>query len=337
MKKLDELNYYEILQIPSGASNETIEHAYGEALSIYGEDALATYCLFSDNDRENILELVEKAYMTLINEDKRAAYNDELAASGRLKEPILPKDSKHPSTLFLSDYQNREKHRNNLKLHVQRTETDSYSQEIAQLLDICSKDIELLNKDRQGVKNRLKLLDMKEKIHNNGMVAGLEPELLTVCTEIEKSSLRRQRKISIIIFSYTLFAHASFITLAVSNAIILPGFNIPYTVLLMGLIGCIFGMWLRLPNIGSKQSLRYDLIVWFVICPPVAVTAAGLSFGIAQVLLPLFQIVLPDESWIFWLLAFAFGFVNWVYVYDKLSGIFAKRRRRDQQSKPECS
>ena len=337
MKKLDELNYYEILRIPSGASTEAIEQAYGEALSIYGEDALATYCLFSESDRENILERIEKAYLTLSSEDKRAAYNDELAASGRLHIPIAPKGQKNPSTIFLADHLKRERRLNNQNVDVQSTETDSYSQEIKQLLDSCSNDIELLNKDRQGVKNRLKLLEIKEKIHNKGMLAGIEPELLAMLTEIEKSTLRRQRKITIIIILYSLFALAGFIALAVSNAIMLPGFNIPYTVLLMGLIGCIFGMWLRLPNIRSEQSLRYDLTIWFVICPPVALTAAGLSFGIAQVLLPLFQIVLPDESWIFWLLAFAVGFVNWVYVYDKLSSIFAMRRRRDKQGKPECS
>ena len=313
MKNLNGLNYYEILQIPFDASIAEVEQAYKDALSIYGEDALPTYCLFTEHERENILKLVEKAYLTLTDEDKKAAYNDELAASGQFSKAIVPTDRKASSPSSLSSYLKNEKH--------------LYSREIVQLLDSCKNDIDLLKKDRQGIKNRLKWLRIKEKLQNKNIFPELEPELLAILTEIEKSLLRWQRKISVIIISYTLIAIAGFIILTTTNAIMLPGFNIPYTVLLMGLIGCVFSMWLRLPNIRSELSLQYDLTVWFIICPPVAVVASGLFFGIAQILLSLFQIDLSDESWTFWILAFVVGFVNWVYFYDKLRGGFTSRGR----------
>ena len=59
MKSFDGLNYYEILQIPLGASYIEIKRAYRDALSIYEEDALATYFLFSDDERDNILKIIE--------------------------------------------------------------------------------------------------------------------------------------------------------------------------------------------------------------------------------------------------------------------------------------
>jgi len=321
MKNLNGLNYYEILQIPFEASIAEIEQAYKDALSIYGEDALPTYCLFTENERENILKLVEKAYLTLIDEDKKAAYNDELAVSGQFSKPIIPKDQKAASPPSLSSYLKREKH--------------LYSREIMQLLDSCKKDIDLLKKDRQGIKNHLKWLSFSEKLRNKSGFSELEPELLAILTEIEESSRRLQRKISVINISYTLIAIAGFIILTNTNVIMLPGFNVPYTVLLMGLVGCIFSMWLRLPNIRSEQLLQYDLTVWFIICPPVAVVASGLFFGIAQILLSLFQIALSDESWIFWILAFVVGVINWVYFYEKLRGVFTSRCRTKKKKQSE--
>ena len=71
MKGLDGLNYYEVLQIPVSASFLEIKRAYKEALSIYSEDSLATYCLFSDDERDTILTIIENAFLTLIDKDKR--------------------------------------------------------------------------------------------------------------------------------------------------------------------------------------------------------------------------------------------------------------------------
>ena len=65
MKSFDGLNYYQILQIPVNSSFIEIKRAYKEALSIYGEDSLATYSLFLNEERDNILNVIEKAFFTL--------------------------------------------------------------------------------------------------------------------------------------------------------------------------------------------------------------------------------------------------------------------------------
>ena len=89
MKKFEDLSYYEILEIPVQASSYEIREAYKEALSIYTEDSLTTYSLFADDEREKILEKVEEAFLTLIDEVKRADYDKMLVDSGKLEEEIL--------------------------------------------------------------------------------------------------------------------------------------------------------------------------------------------------------------------------------------------------------
>ncbi len=131
-----------------------------------------------------------------------------------------------------------------------------------------------------------------------------------------------QRNVSIVIFSYTLIALMSFILFSITDAIILPSFNIPYSVLLMGLVGCLVSMYIRLPNIRIRQPLSYDPTVWFIISPLVAIIMAGIFFGIVQIFLPVFQVDLYDESWFFWVLAWVAGFVDWVYFYERLSNGF---------------
>ena len=89
MKKFEDLSYYEILEIPVEASSYEIREAYKEALSIYTEDSLTTYSLFADDERDKILEKVEEAFLTLIDEVKRADYDRMLVDSGKLDEEIL--------------------------------------------------------------------------------------------------------------------------------------------------------------------------------------------------------------------------------------------------------
>ena len=72
MKKYEELNYYETLEIPFGASPFEISQAYKDALSIYNEDSLITYSFFDDDERDRILKKIEKAFFILIDQKKRA-------------------------------------------------------------------------------------------------------------------------------------------------------------------------------------------------------------------------------------------------------------------------
>jgi DnaJ-class molecular chaperone len=87
MKKFDGLNYYEILKIPMTSSYLEIKRAYKDALSLYSEDSIVTYSLFSKEEREKIKDDIENAFSTLTNDQKRAAYDQMLVDSGQVRPP----------------------------------------------------------------------------------------------------------------------------------------------------------------------------------------------------------------------------------------------------------
>jgi len=90
-KKFARLNYYEMLDLKPDATSFEIRRAYDAALQLYKTDSLSSYSLFSPEERKSILDLLEKAYLTLINEKKRQDYDDELIRSG-----IIPETAKKP-------------------------------------------------------------------------------------------------------------------------------------------------------------------------------------------------------------------------------------------------
>jgi len=99
MKKFDELNYYEILKIPMNSSYFQIKQAYKDALSLYDQDSVLTYSLFTREERDEILKKIKDAHSTLIDENKRAAYDRMLVDSGQVKAPISFSAKQYRSSL----------------------------------------------------------------------------------------------------------------------------------------------------------------------------------------------------------------------------------------------
>jgi hypothetical protein len=81
-KDFDQLNYYEMLDIKPEATALEIRGAYNAALQMYQADSLVSYSFFSQEERSKILGLLEKAYLTLINEKEREKYDNDLIESG---------------------------------------------------------------------------------------------------------------------------------------------------------------------------------------------------------------------------------------------------------------
>jgi len=86
MKRLGDLNFYEILEVAFDASPFEIHHAYQEMYQLYHEDSLASYSFFSREEREEILAKLDEAYSTLIDEKKRSRYDQLLIERGILEE-----------------------------------------------------------------------------------------------------------------------------------------------------------------------------------------------------------------------------------------------------------
>jgi len=86
MRKLNDLNFYELLEVASDVSPFEIHHAYKELFQLYHEDSLASYSFFSGEEREEILAKLDEAYSTLMDEKKRSHYDQQLIERGILEE-----------------------------------------------------------------------------------------------------------------------------------------------------------------------------------------------------------------------------------------------------------
>jgi DnaJ-class molecular chaperone len=83
-KNFANLNYYEILDVTPDAAFFEIRQAYNAAMQMYRADSLVSYSFFSLEERQEILNLLEKAYITLINGKERKNYDKELIQMGIL-------------------------------------------------------------------------------------------------------------------------------------------------------------------------------------------------------------------------------------------------------------
>lgn len=84
MKRLTEQNYYDLLGVSPKASFEEVQSAYDEAVSIYSNDSIPTYSLFTQKEREQILTRLVDAYKILTNSQLRKEYNQILMEKGEL-------------------------------------------------------------------------------------------------------------------------------------------------------------------------------------------------------------------------------------------------------------
>jgi curved DNA-binding protein CbpA len=103
MKIFEGENYYQILSVAGDASAIEIRRAYMDTLAIYEEGSIATYSLFSAEQRETLLQSIEKAFDTLINESKRAAYNQMLIDSGQVDAAFFSRQQAGKTVSHLAD------------------------------------------------------------------------------------------------------------------------------------------------------------------------------------------------------------------------------------------
>ena len=78
MKKIEDLNYYELLEIQPDASSQDIHRAYEKIRKIYEPNSIALYSLFSAEETTSINQRIEEAYRTLVYEETRKRYDLQL-------------------------------------------------------------------------------------------------------------------------------------------------------------------------------------------------------------------------------------------------------------------
>jgi DnaJ-class molecular chaperone len=97
MKAFEGKHFYEILNVSPSADSNEIKRAYEEALEMYNEDALSTYALFTDEQRENLLQTIDEAFQTLADDEKRTEYNQMLISTGQVEAAIFSRQPQIPA------------------------------------------------------------------------------------------------------------------------------------------------------------------------------------------------------------------------------------------------
>ncbi len=90
MKKIEDLNYYELLEVSPTASAQDIHRAYERVRRIYEPNSIALYSLFTPDETAAINQRIEEAYRTLIYEDNRRKYDALLREQNEIPEMPAP-------------------------------------------------------------------------------------------------------------------------------------------------------------------------------------------------------------------------------------------------------
>lgn len=130
MKIFENENYYQMLQVSANSRADEIKLAYRDALAIYEKESLVTYSLFSEPQREHLLKTIQTAFETLIDEGKRAAYNQMLIDTGQVDEDLFSKP-----VLRKSAAQTDTRNHSTEKCLSQRVQKKAHAPEIKQLIE----------------------------------------------------------------------------------------------------------------------------------------------------------------------------------------------------------
>jgi curved DNA-binding protein CbpA len=78
IKKIEALDFYEVLEVSSLATTQEIHKAYERLRKIYDPNSVALYSLFTPEETAAMQARIEEAYRTLVYEDKRRHYDAAL-------------------------------------------------------------------------------------------------------------------------------------------------------------------------------------------------------------------------------------------------------------------
>ncbi len=87
VKKIEDLNYYELLEVSPTATVQDIHRAYERIRRVYEPNSIALYSLFTPEETAAIHQRIEEAYRTLVYEDNRRKYDSLLRSREELPEP----------------------------------------------------------------------------------------------------------------------------------------------------------------------------------------------------------------------------------------------------------
>jgi flagellar biosynthesis protein FlhG len=107
VNSLDELDYYEVLEVPRNARPEEIARAFALVRATYDEDSLAAYSVFGPDEARQWRDRIEEAWRVLSDAESRARYDVQLGerealaaqleqAEGEAREAVAPGEERAP-------------------------------------------------------------------------------------------------------------------------------------------------------------------------------------------------------------------------------------------------
>ncbi len=97
LKKIDDLNFYELLEVHPTATSQEIHKAYERIRNVYDPNSMALYSLFTPEETARIRQRVEEAYRTLVYDENRRHYDRMLRERHEMPEPVLPRPAPRPA------------------------------------------------------------------------------------------------------------------------------------------------------------------------------------------------------------------------------------------------
>lgn len=95
--KIEDLNHYEILNLPVIASGKDVEEAYLQLTYVYGDNSRACYGAISENERHWMIKRIQTAYETLIRPSLREEYDlNKLGLDDEQKERLKKEETDEP-------------------------------------------------------------------------------------------------------------------------------------------------------------------------------------------------------------------------------------------------
>ena len=78
MKDMEECNYYELLEVTEETPKSIIQEAYQSYCTLFDKDSIVSYNFISEHEREEMLNRLQKAYETLMDDQKRIHYDKKI-------------------------------------------------------------------------------------------------------------------------------------------------------------------------------------------------------------------------------------------------------------------